>query len=62
MTLKTRLIKNDIIVDEKLLNVPANAINKGLNELRKEFNVIKKSPYYYIIYINNNYKIEYLIY
>lgn len=61
MRVKTRLIINDIIVDEKLLNVKANEINKELNELRKEFNVIKKSPYYYIVYINNN-KIEYLIY
>ena len=61
MKLKIRLIKNDILVDEKLVNVTANEINKQLNELRKEFNVIKKSPYDYIIYINN-YNIEYLIY
>ena len=61
MKLKTRLIINNIIVDEKILDVTANVLNKVLNELKKEYYVIKKSPYYYIIYINNN-KIEYLIY
>ena len=63
MTILKRLIdKNNLIIREEVYSGTIKDLKNELDLFKNSYKTVKRSNYYYIMYVENNCKIEYIMY